>query len=46
MIKASRHWSRHFETYTVVYRENDLAHAFDGSTRRGIYVLFGGQFTW
>jgi hypothetical protein len=46
LIKASRHWSRHFETYAVVLRETDLPDAFDNSTRRGIYLIFGGQFTW
>ncbi len=46
LIKASRHWTRHFETYSVVLRENDLLHAFDDSPRRGIYVIVGAQFVW
>jgi hypothetical protein len=46
LIKLSRHWTPHFETYGVVFRENDLALAFDHSTRTGLYVLVGGQFTW
>jgi hypothetical protein len=44
LIKASRHWSRHFETYGVVLLENDLESAFDNSTRQGVYVLCGCQF--
>jgi hypothetical protein len=46
LIKASRHWTRNFETYSVVLRENDLPNAFDSSTRRGTYVIFGCQFVW
>jgi len=46
LIKASRHWTSHFETYSVLLLENNLAHSFDASTRRGIYVIFGGQFAW
>ena len=46
LMKASRHWTSHFETYGVVLVENSLPHAFDGNTRRGIYVIFGGQFSW
>ena len=46
LIKASRHWTPHFETYAVVFKENDLVRSFDASTRRGIYVLVGTQFTW
>jgi hypothetical protein len=46
LLKASRHWTPNFETYGVLLRESDLAHAFDGSTRRGIYVIVGGQFSW
>jgi len=33
LIKASRHWTNHFETYGVVLLENGLAHSFDNSTR-------------
>jgi len=29
LIKASRHWTNHFETYGVVLLENGLAHSFD-----------------
>lgn len=46
LIKFSRHWSPHFETYGIVLRENDLALAFDHSTRLGIYLIVGGQLTW
>jgi hypothetical protein len=46
LIKASRHWTRQFETYGVVMRENDLPNSFDNSTRRGIYVIGGAQFVW
>lgn len=46
MIKGSRHWTRNFETYGVIFRENDLANSFAGRTRRGSYVLFGCQFVW
>lgn len=45
-VKASRHWTEHFETYAVAMRETDLLDSFDGSTRRGIYLIFGAQFTW
>jgi hypothetical protein len=46
LMKASRHWTRHFETYGVVMKENNLPGAFDDSTRRGIYVIIGGQFVF
>jgi hypothetical protein len=46
LIKASRHWTPHFETYGVLLRENDLPHSFDNSTRRGIYVIAGAQVAW
>lgn len=46
LIKASRHWTNHFETYGVVLLENDLPHSFDNSTRRGTYVICGCQFVW
>ncbi|HMC11297.1 MAG TPA: hypothetical protein VKH44_08400, partial [Pirellulaceae bacterium] len=29
LIKASRHWTRHFETYGIALLENDLHNAFD-----------------
>jgi hypothetical protein len=46
IVKASRHWSRYFETYSVVLLENDLPDAFDNSTRRGFYVIGGCQFAY
>lgn len=46
IVKASRHWTRNFETYSVVLRESDLPHSFDNSTRRGIYCIVGAQFVW
>jgi hypothetical protein len=46
LLKISRRWTTHFETYGVVLRENDLADAFDHSTRLGIYAILGGQFVW
>jgi hypothetical protein len=46
LIKLSRHWTPHFETYGVLFRETDLPLAFDHSTRVGLYLLVGGQFTW
>jgi hypothetical protein len=46
LIKASRHWTPHFETYSVVMIENDLPDAFDNSTRRGLMVIVGSQFAW
>jgi hypothetical protein len=45
IVKASRHWTRNFETYGVVMIENDLPDAFDGNPRRGIYLIFGSQFS-
>src|SRR5262245_49568485 len=46
LVKASYHWTPHFETYTVLLLEHFLPHSFDNSTRRGIYVIIGGQFAW
>jgi hypothetical protein len=46
LIKASRHWTRHFETYGVVLLENTLDRAFDRLPRVGQYVIGGAQFTW
>jgi hypothetical protein len=46
LVKASRHWTRHFETYAVVLLENNLANAFDVLPRNGQYVIGGAQFTW
>jgi hypothetical protein len=46
LIKASRHWTQHFETYGIVLLENDLPGAFDSSTRKGPYFIIGGQFAW
>ena len=46
LVKGSFHWTPHFETYSVLMLENDLANAFDGSTRRGLYFIFGSQFAW
>jgi hypothetical protein len=45
IFKASRHWTRHLETYGVVMLENDLANAFVGHDRRGVYILAGCQFS-
>ena len=46
LIKASRHWTRHFETYAVVLLENSLTNAFDRLPRNGQYAIVGAQFTW
>jgi len=46
LIKASRHWTPHFETYAIALLENDLARAFDQTVRRGTYIIAGAQFTW
>ncbi|HEY2413628.1 MAG TPA: hypothetical protein VGI40_15365 [Pirellulaceae bacterium] len=46
LIKASRHWTRNFETYAVVLLENTLDRAFDRLPRVGQYVIGGAQFTW
>ena len=46
LVKISRHWTKHFESYGVAFIENDLPHSFDGSIRRGLYFIVGGQFTW
>ena len=45
ILKASRHWTGHLETYAVLMVENDLPGAFVGHDRRGIYVLAGCQFS-
>ena len=44
IFKASRHWTRHLETYGVLMLENDLVNAFVGHDRRGLYLLAGCQF--
>jgi hypothetical protein len=44
IVKASRHWTRHLETYGVLMLENSLADAFVGHDRKGVYVLLGCQF--
>jgi hypothetical protein len=46
LVKASRHWTPHFETYGVVLTENDLPDAFANSARRGVMVILGSQFAW
>lgn len=46
LFKASRHWSRHLETYGVLMVENSLPNAFAGHARNGIYVVGGCQFTF
>jgi hypothetical protein len=46
LVKASRHWSPHFETYGVVLVENTLATVFDGHDRKGIYLIVGAQFVF
>jgi hypothetical protein len=43
ILKASRHWTRHLETYGVLMVENTLDDAFVGHDRKGVYVLFGCQ---
>jgi hypothetical protein len=45
IVKASRHWTRHLETYGVLMLENDLPLAFAGHDRRGLYLLAGCQFS-
>lgn len=45
ILKASRHWTEHLETYGAVMIENTLDDAFVGHDRRGIYVLAGCQFS-
>jgi len=45
IVKASRHWTAHLETYGAVLIENTLENAFFGHDRRGIYVLAGCQFS-
>lgn len=46
LIKASRHWTRHFETYAIALLENELPRAFDNVVRGGTYIIAGAQFTW
>jgi hypothetical protein len=43
LLKASRHWTRHFETYGAVLIENDRVDDLDTHPRKGIYVLCGCQ---
>jgi hypothetical protein len=46
MVKASRHWSRNFETYFVLLDENSLHQAFALKSRNGSYLIVGAQFTF
>lgn len=46
LLKASRHWSPHLETYTVLLLENTLKNAFDGHDRKGVYLIAGCQFVF
>jgi len=46
LLKASRHWTRHFETYAIALLENNLPRAFDNVIRQGTYIIAGAQFTW
>jgi hypothetical protein len=45
ILKVSRHWTEHLETYGAMMIENTLEDAFVGHDRRGIYVLAGCQFS-
>ena len=45
LIKASRHWTPHFETYGVLLMENDRDDHLDNHPRHGVYVIAGGQFS-
>lgn len=44
LLKASRHWTRHFESYAAILLENDRDDGLDTHPRRGVYVLTGCQF--
>jgi hypothetical protein len=45
IVKASRHWTPSFETYSVLLVENTLPGAFDGHDRKGIYLVAGLQLS-
>ncbi|MDX1948676.1 MAG: hypothetical protein SFU86_25030 [Pirellulaceae bacterium] len=46
ILKASRHWSPHLETYTVLMLENTLPGIFDTHDRKGVYFIAGCQFVF
>jgi len=43
IVKASRHWTPHFETYAVALIETDRDDMLDSHPRRGLYYIIGGQ---
>jgi hypothetical protein len=44
LIKASRFWSRHFETYAITLLENEREDNLDSHARKGFYLILGCQF--
>lgn len=46
IVKASRHWTRHFETYAIALTETDRDDRLDSHARRGLYYILGGQFVF
>jgi hypothetical protein len=46
IVKASRHWTPHFETYVVTLVETDRDDGLDSHPRDGVYYILGGQFAF
>lgn len=46
IVKASRHWTPHFETYVVTLLETDRDDRLDSHPRDGLYYIIGGQFAF
>jgi len=46
IVKASRHWTPHFETYAIALTETDRDDRLDSHARRGLYYILGGQFAF
>ena len=45
LVKCSRHWTPHFETYGVLLLENTRHDSLDSDPRQGLYIIAGGQFS-
>jgi hypothetical protein len=43
LVKVSRHWTQHFETYGVILMENSRTDDLDTTPRRGLYMICGCQ---
>jgi hypothetical protein len=46
LTKASRYWTPQLETYAVLLLENKRIDDLDSTPRKGIYVIFGTQYSF